>query len=330
MANSYELCEQRKLIKQYSLKPTRVEVVSPYGNYTKFQLDMRRKVEILKYNANKSSNQTNNLTKKEKFALLVRGGLSRTQAVTQSNIIDCSADHLIATPTTSSGVPGPKIYLYEDKNVPLYKYSDFNVLTYPLNLPSNDSPWQLVVMPDTLVFDNGNSLVYYLIINKSIDKPVHYYNLFMPFGFSVAGNIPPSYSPPLTFSGNVTLSLTDVALSVYYNNNFVKIVPSSNLTTDMSMVFNIPTSNSSANSLAFSATYFFGNLLFEFDLFTASTYVYSFIITANLTVTPNDTGVINYIALISNMSNSSSSNGCNLISPKSSTVDFKAYISAKK
>ena len=41
--------------------------------FTKMELDMRRKVEVLKYNANNSSTQTNRFTKAEIYAQAVSG-----------------------------------------------------------------------------------------------------------------------------------------------------------------------------------------------------------------------------------------------------------------
>ena len=43
------------------------------SKFTKNDLDMRRKVEILKYNANNSNTQTNNFTKAEIYAQAISG-----------------------------------------------------------------------------------------------------------------------------------------------------------------------------------------------------------------------------------------------------------------
>jgi hypothetical protein len=96
--------------------------------FTKIDLDMRRKVEVLKYNANNSSTQTNRFTKAEIYAQVISG---KYQQRTYSNsfITDNSINNKlnkcpnIKTPTSACGVPGPVIYLYEDDNVPLYNYS---------------------------------------------------------------------------------------------------------------------------------------------------------------------------------------------------------------
>ena len=50
-----DACQQRKLFLQFSIPPSRLEKQSPYdGTVTQDQLNMRRKVEILKYKNNNS------------------------------------------------------------------------------------------------------------------------------------------------------------------------------------------------------------------------------------------------------------------------------------
>lgn len=72
------ICEQRKIQMLYNVPPVRYNPLSPYVQYpqfTKQQFDMRRKAEILEYSANKSNTKTNNLTKSQKWAQLINGGI---------------------------------------------------------------------------------------------------------------------------------------------------------------------------------------------------------------------------------------------------------------
>jgi hypothetical protein len=81
------LCDQRKKQMLFNNPQTRYTPVSPYNsNYTKFQLDMRRKAEILKYNNTTSSTKTNNLTKAQKFAQLINGKITKTQGFQNKTI----------------------------------------------------------------------------------------------------------------------------------------------------------------------------------------------------------------------------------------------------
>lgn len=302
-------CKQRASMQMNREPLTRFVPINPYasGQFTKMQLDMRRKVEILKYSANKSSSQTNNLTKKETFAKLVRGGGRRSTAVMESNKVTCPADDLVLSPTTSSDVPGPVIYLYEDKSVPLYNYSDFNARSYSDYVATNLNPWQFVVLSDILVVNNGTSNVYYLIINSAIDQPYYTYNITMPVGLSIAGIAPPN------FSGNISAQINSISLSVYYNDGLVNRYDLSN--SDLSGFSNMVTINSSGSP--FSATQFIGNLGFNnIKLYTVSTYVYTFVLTANVVFVSTTTSITNkQVALVANMSSASSVvSGCTIIS----------------
>ena len=110
----------------------RIIPVSPYPTYTRFQLDMRRKVEILKYENNATNTKTNNLTKKQQWSLLVNG---YTKNGSQASIIErelliqknenpipCPQDEFLPTLSSSSDVPGKVIVLQYDPSVPLYNY----------------------------------------------------------------------------------------------------------------------------------------------------------------------------------------------------------------
>jgi len=68
------LCQQRSKQLLFNTPLPRNTPVSPYnGAFTKFQLDMRRKAEVLKYNNNACSTKTNNLTKAERWSQIARG-----------------------------------------------------------------------------------------------------------------------------------------------------------------------------------------------------------------------------------------------------------------
>jgi hypothetical protein len=71
-----DICQQKAKKRLFNIPLPRINNISnsPYSNgYTKEQLDMRRKAEILKYNNNSTSTKTNNFTKAEKWNQLVKG-----------------------------------------------------------------------------------------------------------------------------------------------------------------------------------------------------------------------------------------------------------------
>lgn len=312
MSQDYKFCLQRKLAQTNNIPLGRVTPVNPYEtkNLTKFQLDMRRKVEILKYSANKSSSQTNKMTKKEAFALLVKGGLSRTQSVLQSNQVECGTDQLIPTPTTSCDVPGPVMYLYEDTAVPLYNYSDFNTRTYPDFVPTDSTLWQFVVKSNSIIYDapSATTTIYYLIINKNIDKKRYTFKIVTPVALTIEGSVPPSYIQP---SGFITVQILSVKLSIYYNDSKVVVVQAP----VSGFQINIGNFRVSSTVSNFSATHFLGNLQFEnIQLYTEPTYVYKIDISADLSV--SSTSITSNVALILNPDNVINDvSGCSILNP---------------
>lgn len=308
--------EQNSIKARYNVPLPRFTPNNPYlsGQFTKTQLDMRRKVEILKYSANKSSTQTNNLTKNQKFALLVRGAIPSpkpTNSNTNSNTnTECSADKLIPRPTTSSDVPGPVMYLYEDDTVPLYNYSDFNTRSYPDYVPNNLDPWQFIVLKNVLSYNNNDANAYYLIINSYIENSQYKYTVTTPIGITVGGIIPAGSD----FSGNVFISLQNVSLNVYYNGGLVGTFQAASVA-NFNMTIRIP-SNSTNTSVSFSATQFIGNVSFpNMILFTEPNYVYTIGVNAGVSISPDDTGLFTSKGTITNItSDRNVVQGCTMVS----------------
>lgn len=157
-----ELCLQRKKKQQLHIPISRYEVESPYTTtaYTQFDLDMRRKAEILKYANNSSSNKTNDLTQKQKWSFFVNNKnklkVSKTfvsfynrdlnetyQTFYKIKTLDNGCPNtIIKTNSSAANVPG-NIDLYLDESVPLYKYKNetinYGILNeaYPYNILSN-------------------------------------------------------------------------------------------------------------------------------------------------------------------------------------------------
>jgi len=126
-SNTSNYCKERQLFFTYisALPKVRTETVSPYPSFTQEQLNMRRKVEILKY-ANQTSSLGGKYTKNQKWAMINKKKTSRYQ-----NLISCPK-RIQPTPTSSCDVPGPVIYLLEDDSVPLYKYATVQNYQLPI------------------------------------------------------------------------------------------------------------------------------------------------------------------------------------------------------
>ena len=114
---SSAILQQRRSAALFHIPLQRFSLISPYPQYTVEQLNMRRKVEILKYSNVQSNTKTNNPTKSERWASLMR---TRTKNVINYELTPPCIPRPILT--TSCNVPGPPIYLQLDPTVPLYNY----------------------------------------------------------------------------------------------------------------------------------------------------------------------------------------------------------------
>ena len=141
-----ETCEKNLKIKRekalLNIPLDRITPISPYPTYTRFQLDMRRKVEILKYENNATNTKTNNLSKKQQWSMLVNGHtknesqasiLKRELTKTNEVPFHCPQDEFLPTLTSASDVPGKIMVLQFDPNIPLYNYVNSNAF------PQNDN-----------------------------------------------------------------------------------------------------------------------------------------------------------------------------------------------
>jgi len=117
-----------------NIPPSRIEVLSPYEttDYSRFDLDMRRKAQILKYD--QLNTQVNNVSKKEKWSRVVNGrnpSLTNVVVDSQNNLIlACpNTNGPLRMPLSASNVPpDPNVpYLYSDETVPLYNYINPNL-----------------------------------------------------------------------------------------------------------------------------------------------------------------------------------------------------------
>ena len=213
---------QRRKMQLLNIPPTRYNPVSPYPQFTQFQLNMRRKTEILKYSASNTNSKTNNFTKSERWAQLISGNYQRrttpqseiVKSSQNNNVIDCSANNLIPTPTSASGVPGPVIYLYEDPNVPLYNYNV--VRSYSILDNQNEQKWNTNPYND-IAFKSGNeNLLTLLGIRSYIDNSIYTFTAKTSIGIYTSGIVNSGSRP-----ASITFSITNVTCNIYYNHTLV-------------------------------------------------------------------------------------------------------------
>ena len=144
------LCQQRKKQMLFNVPPMRFNPISPYSgnaNITSFKLDMRRKAEILQYNANKTNTKTNNFTKAEKWSLLING---KNQKKTYNDI------------------KISQVY-YTQSNISSKIYSDGIVINNSDKYSLEPIYTEIIVKyPDTYTTNNDNGNVTYNIVKGNI------------------------------------------------------------------------------------------------------------------------------------------------------------------
>jgi len=193
--------------------------------FTKQDLDMRRKVEVLKYSANNSNTQTNRFTKAEIYAQVISGKYQQrtysnsyiTENTINNQLTTCPT---IYTPTSACGVPGPVMYLYEDTNVPIYNYttnidSNYGILTQGIN--PYGTTWDYTKDFNKICdISNNNhftSIITSLFIYYS-DVSYKIFNITTPITLTFNGTkIYQSQS-----NVNILFHITSVSTNILYNN----------------------------------------------------------------------------------------------------------------
>lgn len=105
---------------------TRFSLVSPYPEHTYSQLEMRRKIEVLKYSNNSQ------ISKNQKWSMLVKGNTKNAsqEIVNNTSITKCPNDDFLPTLSSSCNIPGKIFTLQLDPKVPLYNYIKDNNRTF--------------------------------------------------------------------------------------------------------------------------------------------------------------------------------------------------------
>ena len=202
------------------------EKINPQTNkpYTKFDLDMRRKAEILKYSSNRMSTQTNSLTKAQKYAQAVSGYYQQrtfSQEYLATNTINgvvtiCPPGVIVKTPTSSSDVPGPAIMLYDDPTIPLYNFTNSTNNAYGiLNATANPLPWDYVSYPDVTYIYTPVDIFTLFMIN--VDTPYYLYNFSTPISVYFNGQRDTTAQTPSGSQNTLQIKIDHVELTIYYS-----------------------------------------------------------------------------------------------------------------
>jgi hypothetical protein len=257
-----DVCYQRKQrMAMFNVVPTRFTPISPYPQYKKADLDMRRKAEVLSYGAAKSNTKTNNYTKAEKYALFIKGinqSSSYTSLVVPASTViytkgsdflgtvdssytiftnyikkataqDCPNLNMIPTPTSSSGVPGPIQYLYRDLTIPLYNYAT-NERSYSSEPVTSTDMWVTneKLMQNIICSGLGiDTLLLTIGILNPIDKPSYNFTVNIPVALT--------YSATVNYTTTNSVNIPNILLTVAQN-PIVKVLYSQNQVQDVKPV----------------------------------------------------------------------------------------------
>lgn len=295
--------QQRQLLALWTTPPPRLNLNSPYVNnngtlvHSRFQLDMRRKTEVLKYENNDT--KSNGITKKEKWSTLNSIGSRRysQSAIQNNNGAVCASERLLPTSTTACGVPGPPMMLQYDPTIPLYNYatntSAFSILPssmeFTFKMLSKNELTYLIDYVTTIPFDVSNNFgqpiqnnvtndVGVLLIGTVNIQSSYVYILNTPVALWVYGFISPDIKPFISglpsIHQNVIIHITDYTVVIKYNDY---VVISNNYTNTgelQDLSFNLLNMNTDPTS-DFYAIQYIGNVSKQITLSVQPTYIYT-------------------------------------------------------
>lgn len=219
----YDFCQQRTKLQLFNQPIIRLELQkNPYDKYTKAQLDMRRKAEILKYAPIRQTNQTNNITKKQKWAQFVNGTIQQpTQQVLVdiSNGVTCPNDRLIPTSTSSCDVPGPVIYLIDDETIPLYNYAT-NVDAYAVDNATIFTPYAVSYNSNIICPPEVDTQLASILINQGNNSITSAFSFTIPLAIYISGQITTDASA-VRFTNPITVNISNIIANVYFNDTII-------------------------------------------------------------------------------------------------------------
>lgn len=326
--STQDACNQRKLFLQFNIPASRLTKQSPYdGTVTQEQLNMRRKVEILKYKTNNTSGAS--LSQKQEFARISRGNYNVGR-------VSCTADAIRPVSSRNSNIPGPEVFLYEDPNVPLYNYfKDTNIGA--IGNTDNPTQWSIYIDTNVSVGQNSHGSFGTLVIRDAITQASLLYKLEIPVSYFISGN------SLYTDTSGCLVNISEINPSVYvkYNGTTARTGSGSLANNNLSVRLHPTTNIFTVNSLqaySFYATVFAGYITYaDLLIFTSPgnvyTLDYSFISTNKLDILTNNVTLVNssqttvingiYFGLIINeTSDSSRLVESNCVLESTSTVDY--------
>ena len=235
--NVCDQIKQRKKQMVFSVPPIRLEKASPYPSYTKLQLDMRRKAEVLQYKGNSQASKGNNPTKKQQFRQVISGynqfrsyaTLYNTEATvvydestdissvtyttTASKVGDVSNCGIVYSSSKNSGVPGPAVQLHLDPDVPLYNYKSRTEAVGVQNSDVTDKI-RFATGDNIYIDDDVSGNLFTLSIQSGIDQNVYNFEFEIPFSYYISGTATTDLSADFYNGNTLENSFQDLSFNM--------------------------------------------------------------------------------------------------------------------
>lgn len=298
------ICDQRRQQSLYNKPPSRINMISPYEttSYTKFDLDMRRKAEILKYQ--KGSTKGNNLTKNQKWSQIVKGNSESlstslinsvtTSETLSSKVIGCALTNKPMPLSASDVPPDPNVpFLYNDEKVPLYNYINpistraYGFIDTPLNV---DSILQLNIISNAICQSNTSNKIASILFLDNADQNSYTINIMnIPLAIYIQGDLSGAIINENIINAIVVNS---IKLNVYYNDNIVpdrSVYQYTYSPTNLLQSYNV---NISANTVqdgnTFKGIQYIGNIsISNILLYTSPGFIYDLKLNTNVSFFPS-------------------------------------------
>jgi hypothetical protein len=297
--------------------------------YTKFDLDMRRKAEILKHASNRTSTQTNNLTQAQIYAQAMKTGSYQKRTYSNQFIAEntvngivevCPPGVIIKTPSSASDVPG-NLLLYDDPAIPLYNFvNDNTTASYGIinqELDPYGYGFQYTNEKNILSTSTPSTIFTTYMFNSTL--PNYIFAFSTPTTIKIQGVLNSGYtttSGPLTFQ----IQLNSVSVNVNYSHSSMYIREPINYNINNYPITNQPILNISVNpnSTTFNGSFYLGVFnVSNIVLPTSLGYIYDFQLSISYSILyPTDSKYPEYyyqpsIATIYNATNATIPNQTN-------------------
>jgi hypothetical protein len=257
----------------------------------------------------------------------VNGNIMNT--VIKRSIPACDID-AIPVPTSSSDVPGPVINLIKDNTIPLYNYAT-RTNSYGIQNEEDARDIKYSTINNILCKDGVETTLFSLYIVNNNDEYAKIFNFNSPLSLYFQSDVSNSLSAYDISFQNISLSLSNISLNVYYNDSKVLLshIPSINIPILNTGRYDISLNKTAGNNpsyTTYSGQLYIGMLnVSNIYLFTQPGYVYTVKLQCNMNYSaPNNAIYTSYFTNIQSgvvcntTSISKTETNCKITTPPSS------------